>query len=416
MRKAIRAFVDNVALALGTFVAHPMRTALTLLGIVIGVSTVMVMMALLTGLKTKVNKDMSFLGANVFSVTKWPNFNFGGDRTNWAKIMKRPTLTLEDRQAIREQCPSVLRVSASSSQPGQRVRTADRETLPNIFVVGSTADYTDTSGVSVAKGRFFSEAEEVGGSRVVVLGPDVADRLFPDEIAVGKEVRLKGVPFQVVGVAERRGKILFAFNLDNMLFIPISAFKAQYGLKRSASLNVQARAPELTQRAQDEATRLMRQRHGLKYEDENDFEISTNESANRSFNELAVVLTAATFGICILSLLVGGIGILNIMLVAVTERTVEIGIRKALGARRFRILSQFGMEAIVLSLTGGVIGVLLGFGLANLARWTFGLYAEVPTWAVLLSLSMSSGVGLVFGIYPAARAARLDPVEAMRSE
>jgi putative ABC transport system permease protein len=169
-------------------------------------------------------------------------------------------------------------------------------------------------------------------------------------------------------------------------------------------------------KAMEEVTRVMRQRRDVGPTEDNNFEVSTNESMAKSLNDLSNVVTAATFGVCILSLIVGGIGILNIMLVSVTERTREIGIRKALGARKSRILMQFATEAVVLSLVGGLIGIAIGFGLAFLGRWTFGLYTAVPIWAVALSVVMSSGVGLVFGIYPAARAAKLDPIDAMRAE
>ena len=417
MNRVIRAFFDNLALAFGTFVAHPLRTMLTLLGIVIGVSTVMTMMALLEGLRVKVNKDFSQLGANVFRIDKWPQgFHFGGGGVDWNRISKRPILTVADKRALAEQCPSVLRTSASSWQPAQKVRTAMSETQPNVFVIGATVEYPETSGITIATGRTFNDTEEVDGRRVVVLGPDVADKLFPSLDPLGQEVRLKNRPYTVIGVMERRGKLMGMFNMDNQVMIPMTSFLSAYGKRRNVSLSVEAIDKERIDKAMEEVTRVMRQRRDVGPMDENNFEVSTNESMAKSLNDLSNVVTAATFGVCILSLIVGGIGILNIMLVSVTERTREIGIRKALGARRGRILMQFATEAVVLSLVGGIIGIGIGFGLAFLGRWTFGLYTSVPVWAVVISLGMSSGVGLVFGIYPAARAAKLDPIEAMRSE
>jgi len=414
----IRAALDNFRLAFGTFVAHPLRTMLTLLGIVIGVSTVMVMMALLEGLRIKVNKDMGQLGANVFRVDKWPQgFRIGGgNQMNWNKISKRPSLTLDDKRAILEHCPSVIRTSAAGWAPAQRVKTALAETQANVFINGTTVEYPDTAGIVVAFGRYFSEQEDIDGRSVVVLGPDVSDRLFPSLDPIGQEVRLKGRPYTVVGVLARRGKVLGLFNLDNMVMVPMNTFLSAYGKRRTVSINVQAKDKDSVDKAMEEVQRIMRQRHRLGIETENDFETSTNESMAKSLNDMSNVITAATFGVCLLSLLVGGIGILNIMLVSVTERTREIGVRKALGARRSRILLQFATEAVVLALVGGVLGLGLGLGLAGLGRWALGLYTAVPLWAVVVSLAMSSGVGVVFGIYPAARASRLDPVDAMRAE
>lgn len=413
----IRAFFDNLRLAFGTFIAHPLRTMLTLLGIVIGVSTVMTMMALLEGLRVKVNKDMSQLGANVFRVDKWPQgFRFGGGGIDWNRISKRPVLTVDDKRALAEHCPSVLRTAASSWAPAQKVRTATTETQANVFVIGATSEYPETSGITIANGRVFNDGEEVDGRRVAVLGPDVADRLFPSMDPIGQEIRLKNRPFTVVGIMERRGKLLGMFNLDNQVMIPISTLFSLYGKRRGVSLNIEANDADSVSKAMDEVTRVLRQRRTVGPTDENNFEVSTNESMAKSLNDLSNVVTAATFGVCLLSLIVGGIGILNIMLVSVTERTREIGVRKALGARKNRILMQFATEAVVLSLVGGLIGIAIGFGLAFLGRWTFGLYTSVPVWAVMLSIGMSSGVGLIFGIYPAARAARLDPIDAMRSE
>lgn len=414
----LRAALDNLRLAAGTFAAHPLRAALTLLGIVIGVATVMTMMALLEGLRLKVNKDLSQLGANVFRLDKWPQgFRFGGgDRINWNKIAARPPLTLDDKRAIMEHCPAVKRTSASAWQPGQRVRTAMTETQANVFVLGTTVEYPETSGMEIATGRYFNEQESLDGRQVAVLGPDVADKLFPSLDPLGQEVRLKGRPYTVVGVLERRGKVLGLFNLDNMVLTPMTTFLGLYGKRRTVSISVEAVDQASFEPAMDQVARLMRQRREVGPADEDNFELSTNESMAKTLNDLSKVITAATFGVCVLSLLVGGIGILNIMLVSVTERTREIGVRKALGARRSRILWQFATEAVALSLTGGVVGVAVGLGLAALGRWTLGLSMTVPVWAVGLSLAMSSGVGLVFGIYPAARAARLDPVEAMRAE
>ncbi|RKH31521.1 ABC transporter permease, partial [Corallococcus sp. CA031C] len=202
---------------------------------------------------------------------------------------------------------------------------------------------------------------------------------------------------------------------DNQAMIPLTTYAGIFGI-RDLRISIQARSADVLSRAEDEVTLLMRRRHGLKPDEADDFFIFSNASTTEMFNNMSAAISAASFGVCLLSLLVGGIGILNIMLVAVTERTREIGIRKALGAKRYRILAQFALEAVVLSLVGGALGVGLGVGLSLLARWMIQLPTEVPLWSVAVSLAMSCGVGLAFGIYPAARAAKLDPVEAMRSE
>ncbi len=407
------AFLDNLRLALGTFLGNPLRSLLTLLGIVIGVTTVIAMMGLIEGLRIKVNNDLSQLGANTFQVSKWPS---GIGRVNWRKYSKRKDLTLSDLRAIQESCPSVGVVAAWDAEGAQKVATASAETRPSVRVYGTTAEYIDTSGMTVASGRYFGQVEAVDGRLVAVLGQDVVDALFPNLEPLGQEVRIKGRPFTVVGVLQRQGSFLGMMSMDNRVLVPMRAYEQLYGKVRSVGLSVQAASPELMGKAQDEVTNLMRRRREVPPLAPNDFEVRTNESMTEMFNNLSQVITVASFGVCLLSLVVGGIGILNIMLVSVTERTREIGIRKALGARRRRILGQFATEAVMLALLGGALGVGLGYGLAFLARWVLGFPTQVPTWAVALSLVMSSGVGLVFGIYPAARAARLDPVEAMRSE
>jgi putative ABC transport system permease protein len=406
--------LDNLRLALTTLLGNPLRSLLTLLGIVIGVTTVIAMMGLIEGLRLKVNGDLAQLGSNTFELNKWP---LGLGRYDWQKYARRKNITMEDVEAIRESCESVGQVSASLPEWGQKVASEHAQTRPSVEIKGATPEAVETSSLQLAQGRFINPVDQQWERYVAVLGVDVAEALFPKGVdPLGGTVRIRDRPFKVVGLLKRRGSFLGLFSMDNIVFIPMSTFQNLYGRTRSLDVKVQARSGELMSRAQDELTVLMRRRRGLNEGQPNDFEIHTNESMTRMFNELSTVISAATFGVCLLSLLVGGIGILNIMLVSVTERTQEIGIRKALGARRRRILGQFATEAVMLSLVGGVLGVGLGYGLTFLARWVAGVPAVVPAWAVALSLVMSSGVGLLFGIYPAARAARLDPVEAMRAD
>ncbi|NMO22397.1 FtsX-like permease family protein [Pyxidicoccus fallax] len=410
----MRAFLDNLRLALGTFFGNPLRSLLTLLGIVIGVATVITMMGLIEGLRLKVNNDLGRMGAHTFQVTKWPAGGFG--RINWAKYAKRKPLEMDDVRAIEQSCPSVGVVAPTDDEGGQKIATAANETQPSVQVYGTQTNYTLTSGVSVQSGRYFNDVEALDGRQVVVLGTDVADVLFPGIDPVGHEVRIKGRPFRVIGVLQRRGSMLGMFSMDNQVMMPLRVFQQLYGKSRSLDIDVQAKDPELFKKAQNEVTTLLRRRRGVEANVPNDFEIHTNESVTASFNQLSIVITIAGIGVCLLSLVVGGIGILNIMLVSVMERTREIGVRKALGAKKRRILGQFATEAVLLALMGGAMGVGLGFGLVFLVDWVLRFPMSVPPWAVGLALVMSCGVGLLFGIYPAARAARLDPVEAMRAD
>ncbi|RYZ44126.1 MAG: ABC transporter permease [Myxococcaceae bacterium] len=406
--------LDNLRLALSTLLGNPLRSLLTLLGIVIGVTTVIVMMALIEGLHLKVNGDLAQLGSNTFELNKWP---LGLGRYDWQQYAKRKNVTLEDVEAIRESCPSVAQVSASLPQWGQKVASASAQTRPTVEIKGATPEAADTSSLSVSEGRFLNDMDHEETRYVAVLGVDVAEALFPEKHdALGRTVRIQNRPFTVVGLLQARGSYLGLMSMDNIVFIPMSTFQTLYGKDRSLDVKIQAHSAEVMGRAQDEVTVLMRRRRAVHEGLPSDFEIHTNESMTRMVNELSTVIRAASFGVCLLSLLVGGIGILNIMLVSVMERTREIGVRKALGAKRRRILAQFATEAVMLALLGGLLGVGLGYGLTMLAKWVISVPAVVPPWAVALSLFMSSGVGLLFGIYPAARAAQLDPVEAMRAE
>ncbi len=406
--------VDTLAMAFATLRGNVLRSALTLLGIVIGASTVVAMMSLTEGLRLKLATDLSVLGAGAFQVQKFPVMNFSD--VNWAKYEKRKDLTREQADALAG-LPHVKHVAfEDTSWTPERLATSERQTKQNIQVSGVVPEHQFTSAVQVAAGRFVNETDVMLGRRVAFIGADVGDLLFPRQDPLGQEVRIRGVPFEVVGVAQRMGSILGLESKDGFAWIPWPAYTIAVGRGKQAAISVQATSPEDAPRALDEVTAALRRARGVAPYEENDFEVFSNESLAATFDNLTAIVGVATFGVCGLALLVGGIGIMNIMLVSVTERTREIGVRMAVGARRRRILGQFLAESVVLSAMGGVLGVLAGAGLAVLAREVFQVPASIPAWAVILSLATSSGAGLLFGIYPAARASKLDPVEAMRTE
>jgi putative ABC transport system permease protein len=409
----MRAFLDNLALALDTLRGNPLRSMLTLLGIVIGAATVVAMMSLVEGFRISVNKDLEWFGAGGFQVQKIP-MAFG--HVDRAKYAKRPDLTREQGEALRS-LPHVRHVSIEAYHQGrpERIATRERATKPSIQVGGGLPDYAPANAIEIADGRFFTDTDMAVGGRVAVIGADVADVLFPGESAVGKEIRIRSAPFTVVGVAERRGSTLGG-SRDGWVTIPLDPYYQVLGRVTDHHIAIQATSPEDFQKAQDEVIARLRSLRGLRGIQENNFELFSNETMTGTFNQFAAVVAAATFAVTLLALVVGGIGVMNIMLVSVAERTREIGVRMALGARRRRILSQFVIEAVTLSLLGGILGVLLGAGGAILAREVWAIPSSVPAWAVLLSLLSASGAGVVFGIYPAIRASRLDPVEAMRTE
>jgi len=408
----MRRFVDTVGMALSSLRQNALRSALTLLGIVVGAAAVVAMMSFTEGLRQKVTSDLSFLGASSFQVTKFPALVLG----DWERYARRRDITREMGESLRR-LPHVAHVSveAQGDWP-ERVWTRDRATEPNVWIVGGEPDYQHGNAVAVAEGRFLSEVDVELGRRVAFVGADVADLLFPGGGAVGKEVRIRSTAFTVVGVAERRGTVLGLESKDGFAVIPLEHYAATLGRPRSYSLTVAAAGPEAVGRALDEAVTQLRKARGLRGGEANDFEVLTNDSVSETLENLLAVVAAATFGVCALSLLVGGIGIMNVMLVSVTERTREIGVRMALGARRGRILAELLAESTALAALGGAMGVGLGALSAVLAREIWQLPASIPTWAVLVSLVSASGVGLLFGVYPALRASRLDPVEAMRAE
>ena len=408
------ALLDTLAMALGTLRANALRSLLTLLGIVIAAATVVAMMSLTNGLRLKMQGDFAVLGAGAFEVSKFPSVVLGP--VDWRRYTRRADLTREQGEALRS-LPHVGYVSVEQWNNGEPevLSTTERATRREIYVGGGALEAALANNGTVGQGRFLTETDLLLARRVIFIGADIADVLFPRVDPVGQRLRIRGAWFEVIGVAERRGSLM-GESKDGFAIVPWTTYETVLGKRRNVRIVVGASRPEDTARAMDEVAQVLRRLRGVKPHEENDFEVFSNDTAAEIFDGLARSVGAATFGVCALALLVGGIGIMNIMLVSVTERTREIGIRKALGARRRRILTQFLVEAVALSALGGLTGVLLGAGLAVGAREGFAVPASVPAWAVALSLGSAVGAGLLFGIYPAARASRLDPVEAMRAE
>ena len=410
--RRVSGFFDDIGLAVQAMLGHKLRAALTLLGIVIGVFTVVSMMALTTGLQNSITQGIGGLGANVFQIQKTPN-GFGPPSP---EIQRRKNLTLPQTIQLRELLPSAKQVGGEVWDFGKEVSTTET-TAQGMQVAGGTAEFFSNNALPIGRGRGFGEGESMSASRVVVLGAGAVDSLFGEgKEPLGAKVRLGRLELEVIGTIERQGGSPFGGNPDNLIAIPIGLFHELYGIGRSVNITVMAHDGYDLKKLQDQATVAFRTIRGLSADQDDDFFIFNNESARETFDNIADTIKLFTLAVCALSLLVGGIGVMNIMLVAVAERTREIGLRKALGARRARILMQFVIEAVLLAATGGVIGVAFGYAASAVVRFGFGLPTEVPLWAVALALAVSSVIGLVFGIYPATRASKLDPAVALRSE
>jgi putative ABC transport system permease protein len=404
---------ESVQMALGSLKMHKMRSVLTTLGIIIGVTTVVGMLSLTQGLKKSVEDQVRSLGSNTFTVRKFPAIITSGKQ--WREYARRKNLTYEDALAIEELCRSVKIVAPDINlYPGEVIRYRG-ESTDRVPVWGVTETYLDVYSYFVSWGRFITPTDVEHRRQVCVLGMDVVNRLFLFEDPVGAYVRSGPHRFLVVGVLEEKGSFM-GQSQDNLVMIPLTTLQKLSGEKLNVDIGVQAKGPGSWDSALDEVITLLRRRRGLAYSDPNDFEILTQDSLMEMFNNITGAAFAVVIGVASISLLVGGIGIMNIMLVTVTERTREIGIRKALGARRTDILWQFLIEATVLSGVGGILGILLGFSIGKMVGALSPLPSVVPIWSILLGLGFSSMVGLFFGIYPATKAARLDPIVALRYE
>jgi putative ABC transport system permease protein len=407
-------------IALAAIRAHKLRSVLTLVGIVAGVASIIGVMTGISIVQVSMEQEMSVLGTQTFQVQKWPRGNFQND-IDWRKIQRRKPVTVENANVVRERVESVDLVGAELWQFGSVAKYRDESTEPIIWICGGTPEYPANNTHLVQLGRNISNEDVRVGRSVVVIGFTLAEQLFPFVDPVGKPIKVDGRKYQVIGVFEEK-KSAMGGNFDNYVLMPVTVFQKNYGMRdgdgreRSVNITVRAKTPALLESAMEETRAALRVARGVNPRDEDDFYMFTNNSSIREFNEATAGVKLGAFVIGIIALLVAGIGIMNIMLVSVTERTHEIGIRKALGAKRRQILWQFLLEAVVLCNLGGVLGVIVGFGLGNIVTLFTEFSVNVPMdWAVR-GLVFCTVVGLTFGFWPAVKASNLSPIEALRHE
>jgi putative ABC transport system permease protein len=409
---------ESISMAMAAIRAHKMRAFLTVLGVFIGVTTVIAMVSIITGLNKSMARQIESMGSNSIYVTKTKiDIQFGGPSE---EERNREPITFEDAIAVRELCPSIEAVSPQNWGPGAKTVKYRDNKVSQFELIGVMPEYEVVNNNYAEEGRFFTGSDVNYRSMVVVLGWDVADALFPNLDPIGREISLAGrnfapKKFAVIGVMEKRPSLL-GESQNNFVLLPHTTYKKLYPQEKELLLVAKPKSPELMERAIDEITQVMRLRRGVPADKPNDFAVSTQEDLMDIYRKITSAIYMVMVIISSIGLLVGGVGVMNIMLVSVTERTREIGIRKAIGARKKDILWQFLIEAMTLSGSGGILGIIIGVVLGKVVAAVSPLAAGVSLFWIILGFSFAVGVGLIFGIYPAYRAAKLDPIVSLRYE
>ena len=411
-RTSSMTFTEAIAVATSSLWAHKLRSVLTLIGVVIGVSAVIAVVSLINGANQYVATKVFNLGADVFGVSKEPSIVTNVDE--FLEFEKRKIITTEDFEAVRELCQTCKEVGAALG--GRIEAKSGTNSLKDTNLRAWTPQMAELYDVDLVEGRHMTEADLHSAAPVCVIGMDLVDNLLPGVDPLGKEIRWNNTPCEVIGVGKKEGSSL-GTSLDNWIILPLTTYKKEFGNQTdSLRVTVRAGSAEKIQVTVDEVRQIMRGRRHLGYGAKDDFAVETSDSFLSLWKDISGSFFLVTIAIASISLVVGGIVIMNIMLVSVTERTREIGIRKALGARRGDILKQFLIESSTISFIGGAIGVVLGVLFAKVVSLVTPLPSVVQLWSVLGGLLVALSVGLFFGTYPASKAAKLDPVEALRSE
>lgn len=402
---------EPFGVAFETLRAHKLRSFLMLLGIILSVSALIVVVALIEGANGYIASRVANLGSNVFVITR---FGIITELEEFVKATRRnKNITWEDYEALRSNLKLPRNIGVETRTLGKA--RAGNHSLEDIDVRGVTASIGEMDVEEPASGRYISETDNEHRTFVTLIGSEVGDRLFPGVDPIGHTIELDSRPFEVVGVAKAIGTVL-GQSQDKFVYIPIETLMKIYGTNRSLTINVQARGPEWMMRTQDEARVLMRARHHLHPEDTDNFAILGADSVIGLFHQLTSAIASSMVGIVSVFLVIGGVVIMNVMLASVTERTREIGIRKSLGARRSDILMQFLVESAVMSAIGGAMGVMLAYIITILVATTTSVPMVVPFSSVVIALTVSTSVGIFFGLYPAQKASQLSPIEALRVE
>ncbi len=411
-------FSDVFATAIGQIRANKLRSFFTLLGIIVSVAFLVAVIAIIQGMNAYVKENIAdaMIGANTFQVRRSPVNVARISDDDMTRIARRPKLTARDAAAVEDAIPDADAIAMTSGWPTPRAEVVWRDLhLADVMLFGVTPAYEEVQDYRIESGRALGDIDVSERRAVVVIGHDVAEKLFPGIPAVGKTVRVYGEQFEIIGVNAAKGEVL-GQSFDTYALLPITRFEMLFGRRNTTTVSVKMATPEAMDLAMQKAEEAMRMTRGLRPGEENDFSIETSAALVDFWKTVTRLLFAIIPAVVAIGVVVGGIVIMNIMLMAVTERTHEIGIRKAVGARASDIERQFLWEAIVLATLGGIMGATAGWLFAELIAAASPLPARVTTWSVALAVALGASVGIVFGVYPARRAARLDPIAAMRSE
>lgn len=403
---------ESVSMAMNSLWSNKLRTLLTLLGIIIGVFTIIAVVSIIQGLNNFVYTQFAFYGANDFSVRKFSMGSFS--LKEWREMLKRKNLTMDDMRLLRKQCESCELIGASTGT--SRTVKFRNQSLKDVSISGVTyLDHMIGSVNKLERGRHIQKEDEDHSRYVCTIGADIKEKLFPYLDPLGRWIKIGSRNFFVVGLGKEKGKLL-GQSQDNYVRIPITTFQKIYGSRGSININIHTSSQEQMEKAQEEVRTILRSKRHLSFKDPDDFGFRSSETFIQIYRTATSSIYFAMIAISSLALLVGGIVIMNIMLVAVTERTKEIGIRMAVGARRLDILLQFLIEAASISTVGGLIGILIGFVIARIVTAATSIPSSIEPVSIFMAILVSASVGIFFGLYPANKAAKLDPIEALRSE
>jgi putative ABC transport system permease protein len=405
---------ESFLMAINAVKINKLRSILTLFGIAVGVFSFIAVMTAMNALQYSIENGMSELGANTFQVQKYPA-GFLVDHHN-EKYRNRRDITIAEGTAVKEKSKYAERVGLQTGTRGRTVKSDKYKTNPTVRVLGQNVDAITTNNYIVEYGRGLNESDIQLSRRVVILGKNVAEKVFPYSLALGQEIRINNNEFDVIGVFEEKGSAFGDDDADNMVVMPLTTFVERFGRTRSLNILVQAKSKELYNECVEEVTSILRTARKVPPGAESDFEIFSNESLIREFNNLTKYVKLGVAGISFIALITAGIGIMNIMLISVTERTREIGIRKSIGARKSNILSQFLLEAVILSEFGGLVGIILGVIVGNILASIMNATNLLPINWIIIGVLTCSMIGIGFGVYPAWKAANLDPIESLRYE